>query len=182
MFRRRDVFVYCIVGWAVGCAPTMTIDTQHEADVDFSTYHTWNWLPAMGDQPVDPSVADPVVQARIRNAIESELLARGFRKTPENADCFIVYHAALTDHLSQTTVDDRYDNADYAEYTQNWEHGYTHEWQEGSLVIDILDSQTVKLVWRGSARAELTLDATDEEKDERVNEAVKKMLKKFPPK
>lgn len=182
MFRRRGVFVCCMVGWAVGCAATMTIDTQHEADIDFSKYHTWNWLPAKGNQPIDPGVADPDVQARIPKAIESEFLSRGFRQTPDSADCFVVYHAALAEHLSETTVDDRYDNASYAEYSRDWEHGYTHEWQEGSLVIDILDSQTAKLVWRGSAQAEITLDATDEEKDERVNEAVRKMLKKFPPK
>jgi hypothetical protein len=160
----------------------MEIEWQHEDDVDFSKYHTWDWIADSSTPPTDPRLDDPVVKARIRGAIETQLLEQGFQKNSGSADFIVHYHAALQDNLSQTTVDDAYDNATYAEHTRNWDFQYTHEWLEGTLLIDILDSSTNELVWRGSAQAELSLTATDEERDKRVKEAVKKMLKNFPPK
>jgi hypothetical protein len=134
----------------------MHIETQHADDVDFSKYKTWNWLPP-ATRETDPRLADPLVVARIRGAIENQLVAQGFRKDPTSPD----------------SMYDRYD--------QNWTYQYTSEWQQGTLLIDILDAQTKELVWRGSAQAELTMNASDEEKDKRVDEAVRKMLKDFPP-
>jgi len=161
----------------------MTIETQYEEGVDFSKYSTWNWLPELQEQSVDPRIADPVVQNRIRRAIESQLGEQGFNRTMDSPDFFVVYHAALEDGLSQTMVDDWYDNnAANAEYSTNMQVNYTNSWEEGSLLIDILDSKTVEIVWRGSARAEIKVEANDEEKDKRIKEAVQKMFEKFPPK
>lgn len=168
------------MGLVASCGSSMVIETQVESDADFSDYKTWNWLPDI-EPPTDPRVADPMVQQRIRTAIERQFAEQGFEKTTTSPDFYVSYHAALQDHLSQTMVDDRYDNASYAEYATNWEHDYTHAWLEGSLVIDILDAESIELVWRGSAQAELTENATDDERDKRVKEAVAKMLEKFPP-
>ena len=159
----------------------MKIETQVESDANFSDYKTWTWLPDI-EPSTDPRVTDAMVQRRIRTAIENQFKAQGFEKTTSSPDFYVSYHAALQDHMSQTMVDDRYDNASYAGYSTNWEHDYTHAWLEGTLLIDVLDVETVELVWRGSAQAELTENATDDERDKRVKEAVRKMLENFPPK
>ena len=52
----------------------------------------------------------------------------------------------------------------------------------GTLVLDFLDTGTRKLVWRGAAEAEINTQAPLPERNRLLNEAVSKMLKKFPPK
>jgi hypothetical protein len=160
----------------------MHIETQHADDVDFSTYKTWNWLPEPAKTEIDTRLSDPLVVARIRRAIETELRMLGFKKVPASPDFIVTYHAALEDHLSESAVDNAYDTAMYQRYDQNWTYQYTSAWVQGTLLIDILDAQAGELVWRGSAQAEITMNASDDEKDKRVDEAVHKILKAFPPK
>ena len=170
----RRIFVVCGLFLLVGCS-SMHIETQHADDVDFSRYKTWNWLPEPVTPDTDPRLADPMVKMRIRRAIEKEFLTQGFRKDTTSPDFIVNYHAALKDQLSQSAVDNSYDTAMYDRYDQNWTYQYTSEWQEGTLIIDILDSRTKELVWRGSAQAEIAMTASDEERDKRVEEAVRKM-------
>ncbi len=175
----RRILVACGLLLLVGCS-SMHIETQHADDVDFAKYKTWNWLPSAA-QETDPRLSDPLVVARIRGAIEKQLMAQGFRKESTSPDFIVSYHAALDDQLSQSAVDNSYDTAQYDRYDQNWTYQYTSEWQQGTLLLDIVDAQTKALVWRGSAQAELTTNASDEERDKRVEEAVRKILKNFPP-
>ena len=181
MGLKRIALTSCAVILVMGCS-SMTIESQHDDDVDFSKYQTWNWLPEPPQPEADVRLTDPALHRRIRAALESQLLEQGFQRAATSPDFFIKYHVALRDNLSQTMVDDNYDNASYAEYATNWEYQYSYDWLEGTLLIDILDSQTIELVWRGSARAEIKLEATDDEKEKRVKEAVEKMLKSFRPK
>ena len=45
------------------------------------------------------------------------------------------------------------------------------EWTEGTLVIEIIDSELEELVFTGSAQAKLNEDQSPEERTERVNQA-----------
>lgn len=180
MSKSAAIFATCLIVVMTACGSGMEVQTEIEPDADFSGYKTWNWLPNT-EEPTDPRIADPVVQQRIRKAIETRLAQNGFQLNTSDPDFLVFYHAAVKDNMSTTMVDDRYDNASYAGYTRNWDFNYTHVWLQGTLIIDILDATTVELVWRGSAEAELKENATDEEKDKRVREAVEKLLKHFPP-
>ncbi len=50
----------------------------------------------------------------------------------------------------------------------------------GTLVVDIFDSATKKLIWRGVATD--TLSSKPEKNDKKLEHAVEKMFDKFPPK
>ena len=56
------------------------------------------------------------------------------------------------------------------------------EWDEGTLVLDVVDGKSSKLVWRASAQAEVSTEPPPpEDRDETLNQAVDKMLADFPP-
>ncbi len=164
----------------IGCS-SMQIETQHSDDVDFSKYKTWNWLPEGAVKETDVRLSDPLVVARIRRAIETQLVAQGFRRETTSPDFIVTYHAAVEDHMSEKAVDNAYDSAQFERYDQNWTYQYSTAWLQGTLLIDILDAQSKELVWRGSAQAEIETNEPDDKKDKRVEEAVRKMLKNFPP-
>jgi len=56
-----------------------------------------------------------------------------------------------------------------------------YQYQEGSLIIDIVDTKTHKLIWRGTARKVLDTNPTPEERTATINAAVAKILEAFPP-
>jgi hypothetical protein len=55
------------------------------------------------------------------------------------------------------------------------------EYEQGTLVLDIVERRSKKLVWRGTARATLLENPTPERSTARINEAVRKILAGFPP-
>ena len=166
-----------------GCS-SMKATSSYSTNEDFSTFRTWNWLPAPPSTPVptDSTITDPKVLARIADAIENQLVAQGYHRTDHDPDFFVKFHAAFKTNLTQTMVDDRYDNSSYAGYTQDFQYDYTHVYHQGSLIIDVLDAQSVKIVWRGYASAEINPDDPLQKRQKRVKEAVAKILKAFPPK
>ena len=50
-----------------------------------------------------------------------------------------------------------------------------------TLVLDVVDAATRRLVWRGSAQAEVSTDFTPADRDETLENAVVKMFAGFPP-
>jgi hypothetical protein len=55
------------------------------------------------------------------------------------------------------------------------------EYLRTTLILDIFDTRTGKLIWRGWARSDLAADPEPEEVQEYVDQAVHKILKRFPP-
>ena len=55
------------------------------------------------------------------------------------------------------------------------------QYDEGTLILDVIDSCTEKLIWRGMAIDRVEFSARPEQRDERVRLAVEKMLASFPP-
>jgi hypothetical protein len=52
----------------------------------------------------------------------------------------------------------------------------------GTLLIDIVDAASKKLVWRGTAAGAVDPGLTSVERDERIRQIVRDMLSHFPPK
>jgi hypothetical protein len=52
----------------------------------------------------------------------------------------------------------------------------------GTLVIDIADATKNEMVWRGIGVKEVDAQAKADRRDKNINNAVKKILKDFPPK
>jgi hypothetical protein len=58
---------------------------------------------------------------------------------------------------------------------------YSREYTMGTLIIDFFDVGSRELVWRGSAEGKINEYNDPQEKQERANLAVQKILDQFPP-
>ena len=61
----------------------------------------------------------------------------------------------------------------------NWGYTEARQYPEGTLVLDIVDARTRKLVWVGTLQREVR---STNPSGKQVQKAVKKLLKNFPPK
>ncbi|WP_299495258.1 DUF4136 domain-containing protein [uncultured Shewanella sp.] len=55
-------------------------------------------------------------------------------------------------------------------------------YQEGKLIIDIVDRKSNQIIWQSTATAKIDNNMTPEEKQSKLNETITKMLASFPPK
>jgi len=165
----------------VGCSG-IRIDTDYDPAADFSTLKTWAWVPASARRGGDPRIVNDLVDARIRAAVEAGLASRGYRKVSSGSDFVVTYHAGLERKIQ---VDRLYGSGGYYPY-RDWHYyggGETvvREYDEGTLLLDVIDAKQKTLVWRGSARAVVDEAATPEQREAKIRAAVEKMLDRFPP-
>ncbi len=173
--------------WLGGCAETK-IEITRDPFARFPKSGTFAWLAEASTVPEDPRVNRAEVEARIRAAVERHLASRGYQLSSEGRPTVcIAYHAAVGGGLDAAAINDRYWSWGYGpdgawgfgpNRTVAYESGPTFE--RGTLILDIVDPETKRLLWRGAASAEIDLEATTEAKDRRVDDAVKGMLEKFP--
>jgi hypothetical protein len=55
-----------------------------------------------------------------------------------------------------------------------------NEWDEGTLVIEIIDTNIAELIFTASAQAKLVENQSPEQRTERINQAVARMLQEYP--
>ncbi len=176
-FVTRSVITMLALALA-GCAPSMRIQTDADPNADFSGYRTYTWLPL--PQGGDRRVNNPTVASRITSAVDATLNSKGLHKqTSGDPDFFVGYHAALQGRTDATTV-----NTYYGYGWGAWGPPYAttavRYFEQGTLIIDIVDAASMKLVWRGSAEAEIDRAVDEQKRRERANDAVRKIFADFP--
>jgi hypothetical protein len=153
---------------SAGCS-TMTIKTDFDSDVDFAKYKTYKWYrPTPG---AEAARVNSLLDKRIKLAVERELTAKGLERSQgRGADLIIRYHAGMRERVEITS--------DWYGWRYRRRSIDTYRYREGTIVIDFVDPQLKQLVWRGWA-----VGVMDDPGNAAamINEAVGKILQRYPP-
>ena len=175
--RATPAFFAAAVVFAAGCA-TMNVSSHIERGVNFTQYVTYEWGPPdnlpVGDPRLDNN---PFFNDYLQGAIEKQMAAKGYERADAGvaADLLIHYHAS---------VNQRFDV-----YQPDLERGYCYgncepqvnNFEQGTLVVDIVDAQTKKVVWRGWAQDTMTGVIDNQARlEKQVDEGVAKMMLLLP--
>ena len=168
--------VLFFIGFTVSCS-VYGVKYNYDHQVNFADLKTFDWI-----QVPEKAGIDSLVSQRVKNAVNAELKAKGLMMTSSNPDFLVTEHLEKKDkveHWAQLT-DWGYGYRPYGGYRG---HGgvSTYEYQEGSFILDFVDVKSKKLIWRGISKAKVQNVDTLEKSEKIINEAVKKMLKKYPP-
>ena len=161
-----------------GCGgPRLTVDADYDTATDFSKYKSWNWL--SGTKPSEKDI-DNLTQKRIQEAIEAELPKRGLAKAADGADLHAVFQISVQRKIEASPVS--------VGVGYGWGPAHigvskqaTRTYDEGTLVVDLVDPKTKTLIWRGTAKGTVHPDASPEERKARIHEAVAYLLEGYPP-
>jgi len=157
-----------------GCAPIST-NFDYEVGWDFDSLKTYQLLTPPADAGINSLSRD-----RVTNAINSELAAAGYSAVDADPDFQVAYHGGSENKIEVSNWGYAYGQRG-AYYGASRSSVDVYQYQEGSLIIDIVDTKTHKLVWRGTARKVLDTNPTPEERTATINAAVAKILEAFPP-
>lgn len=153
---------------------SITVKSDYDREVNFVDYKTFKWMPRplKGRKSTVPK--NSLLDKRIRRAVERELSAKGYEIVEAGkTDAVLAYHTAVRQKVDVSSVG-------YG-YWRGWPRGrrvYVHRYREGTLIVDIVDPELKQLVWRGWATG-VVRDL--QESEENINDAVRKILEKFPP-
>jgi len=149
-----------------GCS-SISVSQDYDTSFDFSKWKNYGFMPIPESAGIDQLTAD-----KISNAIRRELNAKGY-KDSEPSDFGIALH------FGQKTVTDVQSYG----YGWGWYGGGVDvsQYQEGTLIIDLIDMKTNKLEWRGTAQGALADNPDVQTRTANVDSAVSQMLAPFPP-
>jgi Domain of unknown function (DUF4136) len=146
------------------------VKTDYDRSINFSQYKTYSW------QKV--KTQDPLWVDRIKSAVDAKLIAKGWTQVPADGNISLI--------AIEATKNEKTLNTFYNGFGGGWRWGgfgdattTVDTYQVGTLVLDMFDTQTKRLVWRGSASDTLS-DKTDKN-IKNLDKGVQKMLKHFPP-
>ena len=167
---------------ALGCA-SLPIETDYDPAFDFGGYKRFAWLSEKSPITGDVRLDNPLLHERLRQAIQQTLTAAGFEQVEAGSGDFRVgYHLSLQQRLDVSTLDRHYG---YGPAANRWGYGppetIVREYEEGTLVIDVVDARSDRLVWRGAAHGRMRESTTPEDRRQRAHQVVAAILERFPP-
>lgn len=169
------VIVACAIA---GCAP-IRVSSHVDRERDFTRYRTFDWGPAdalpAGDARLE---RDAFFQDHIQGAIERNMAARGFERAAATVepDVRVHFHAVIDRRLDVNRLD-----AQSGYCGGNDCQAGVSEYEEGTLVIDMIDVRTNRLVWRGWAQD--SVEGVLENQDRlarKIEDAVRLMFMRLP--
>ena len=181
VLRLCGVLLAAVVLNACGAIPVST-DFDPEWHVPASPVYAWMSRPTHN---ADPMVDNDLVEARIHRAVDEQLAAKGFSEASaqSQANVLVTYHIGEEERLDINTFHSHYG---YYPCWGCWGPGFdsdvwVSQYTQGKLVIDMVDAQTKKLVWRGVSERRLPTFKTPQERDAYMRETVTAIFKKFTP-
>lgn len=152
------------------------VNIDYDQKTDFSSYKTYSWAEGT-------PAKNPLGHQRIIAGIEAQLAAKGWQKVESNPDVVVIYSAATSTKTQINTFDT---GGPWGGYRWGW-GGYgggsstttVQEIPVGQLVVDMADVKNKSFIWRGTASD--TLSDNPEKNQKKLDKALAKMFKKFPP-
>ena len=172
------------------CGPSINVSSDWDPAVDFSAYQTF----AVLDEANGGQGLDQFTNSRIKSAIGSTLEAKGMRQVdnPDNADVAVGWQITTDQRSSYQTVSTGWGGyGRYGGRYGGWGGGgmsmstsQTTEtrYEVGTLVIALFDEAKDEMIFTSTGSKKLSSDdVTPDEAQSRINQAVERILRDFPP-
>ena len=160
------------------CAP-LRVSSHVDTRADFSRFKTFDWGPADALPAGDPRLdANGFFKDHMQGAVEREMVLKGYEHAREGStpDVRIHFHAVIRERLNVSALDVRQGYCSGADCNAG-----VSEFEEGTLIVDVMDARTNQLIWRGWAQDSVgnTLENQDKLAN-RIDRSVKGLMGTLP--
>ena len=172
MNAQRTIFASVgIMLLAASASFAQQVKTDYDRSADFSKYTTYSWEKVQ--------TQDPLLVDRIKQAVNAALAEKSLTPVESGGQVAIV---AIEMTKNQQTLNTFYDG-----FGGGWRWGggfgnattTVDNYKVGTLVVDLFDANTKKIIWRGSASD--TLSDKSDKNIKNLDKGVQKMFEHFPP-
>ncbi|MGA3186871.1 MAG: DUF4136 domain-containing protein [Bryobacteraceae bacterium] len=155
--------------WAL----TASAQTDYSHGADFSQYKTYSWIGAITG---GPNASNDLWAKNIEQDVNRTLGSKGWIKVQAGGDAVV---SAFGRTYNDQTLATYYNGVGGDWLWRGLGGGSTDNPAVGTLVVDIFDGKTKKLLWRGSAPD--TLVGKPDQSATKLKQSVTDMFKGFPP-
>ncbi len=160
------------------------VKSDYDKDADFSKYQTYSFAGWQDDSDKQINEFD---KKRILDALKSEFDKRGMMLKEGDADAKIVLYLVLDNKTSTTAYTDYMGGMGYG---PRWGWGMgagmgsstttysQNDYTEGTMVIDMYDADSNKLVWQGVMTK--AIQENPKKREKTIPKSAKKLMKQFP--
>ena len=176
------IFLFVITS----CGSTVSVTNDFDKSIDFKKYKTFSFYHLKTTGEISKLNADRVV-----NAIILEMKGKGYVEDKNNPDLLINAVTVLQEKEATTVSSTNYYG--YGGYYRPCGYGYgygygypvgnsvdvnTYNYKDGTIMVDILDAKTEKLIWEGTGTSEITSKVQEPERA--IGYAISKILASYP--
>ncbi len=167
---------------AVTAAHAKKPQIQWNEEYDFAAVETFQWQTTLGTSLAS---VNPFMHSRVVATIEYEL-TDWLTEVSSDPDVYVTYHTSSQDKVRLQTNSWGYGFGGYGR--GRWDYyGYgfggpvystttVHEYEQGTLVVDIWDAASQELVWRGTVTRVFSQNV--EKAERQVVKAIHRMAKR----
>jgi hypothetical protein len=151
------------------------VKIDYDRSANFAQYKTYSWEHVKTKDALDVD--------RIKTAVNAALAAKGWTQVDSGGDVSIVAMEITRNQQTLNTFYDgfgggwgwrRFGGGGFGEATTT-----TDTYKVGTVVVDLFDTKTKQLIWRGSSSE--TLSNNSDKNIKNLDKGVEKMFKQFPP-
>jgi hypothetical protein len=170
--------VFVLIGLMLlfaGNASAQQVKTDYDRSTNFAQYKSYSWEHVKTQDPLDVD--------RIKSAVNAALAAKGWTQVDSGGDVSIVALEMTRDQQTLNTFYDglgggwgwrRFGGGGFGQATTT-----TETYKVGTVVVDLFDTKTKQLIWRGTESD--TLSNKSDKNIKNLDKGVEKMFKQFPP-
>jgi hypothetical protein len=163
---------------AAGCA-TMGASSHIDTGFNFARLRTFDWGSPDAFPVGDPRLDEnPIFLDHLHGAVEKQMAARGYERVVTGRPQLLIhFHANIDRRLNVNAAD-----AKYGYCLNDACRAGVREYEAGTLIVDVIDVRTNRLVWRGWAQDSVEGVLEDRDRLVRMVDAgVARMFANFPP-
>ncbi|MGK0500821.1 MAG: hypothetical protein ACJAYG_002475 [Oceanicoccus sp.] len=196
--RTTKIFIALIAALTLGACSSITVTTDF-SPIDFSGFKTYAWL--YTDVVEENGKSNDIIDGKVKAIVDANLKSKDFTIVAKDSADFYVNYNVTTQEKTDIKTYNSYGGyypgyRSYGAYGMSRNYAYYDtrmampplqeqvitEHVEGTLILDIVDPKTNKLVWRGTAGKHLDDAVSPEDREEVIREVVSKLLAQYPPK
>jgi hypothetical protein len=173
--KARLVLIGMFLTVFAATASAQQVKTDYDRGANFAQYKTYSWAQVKTKDALDVD--------RIKSAVNAALAAKGWSQVDSGGDISIVAMEITSNQQTLNTLYDgfgggwgwrRFGGGGFGEATTT-----TETYKVGTVVVDLFDSKTKQLVWRGSSSD--TLSNNSDKNIKNLDKGVQKLFQHFPP-
>ena len=166
---RTSLSIAAILLSAAMCLPAADVTVDYNHHTDFNQIHTYSWIGVRA--------GNSLWQDRIMRAVDNQLQAKGWQKVETGGDAAVSAFGRTSERETLQTFYDGFPGWRWGGFGETTTTPVPE--RIGSLNVDIFMGNTKNLIWRGTTSD--VLSGNPEKNDRKLDEAVSKMFKHFPP-
>lgn len=175
-YKTVITFALLTVG-LTGCPGGASVHTDYDHKENFNQFHTFSFAHVTTDNPLN--------EDRVRSEVDKDLSAKGLHMVDSGGDVVVTAVGSTKNKQEYSTFynDPGFGDYYYGGFGGLGAPGYStttvQNYKVGTLVLDMYNGQSKRLVWRSIANRGLS-DSPNTKRAELTN-AIDKMLSNFPP-